>query len=211
MSGYAKFRGKRRAELMFLSVLIIAAFGVDLAIEDADACTYDGAQPTCYSPTFLGETSEAPGKPELLEAKIERVSYNDGCGSDAGTCADINYDSVEFNVREKSYDDVDELGRMGLIVRAESNSDAGERFENSLSTVYEDSCARDGGLVINAYEGARTDAGSDGVLLRYTIDPPQYSGPGGIDVSIAFVDQNGNIGPFSDPVKLERRSVVYDL
>lgn len=200
-----------RGILAILATLIIASFGVDVIIENADACTYGAAEPNCFVPAELGETSDAPGKPELLSARIERVTYADGCGSNAGTCADIEYDDIEFIIRDQVYDDVDELGRMGLIVRAESGSEADERFEQSFSRHNDPACATEEGLAIYAYPGAPTDTGRDGVQLQYTIDPPQYSGPGGIDVSIAFVDQNGNIGPFSDSVKLKKRSVAYKL
>lgn len=199
MSNVSIRRTGGRAGLLALTLLIVASFGVDVIIDNADACSIATFPAICFNPQSTDEASEPPTRPDLLTARYKRGRSPDGCF--AGDCAGSD-DSLKLAVADLTYDDVDNLDMMGVIVRAESRSDAAERFLDNLRPSHGRSCANDGAFYSNTLRSFQSDIVEGEVLIRYDVDPQRYSTLGDIDVSIAFVDQSGNIGPFSNPVRL---------
>lgn len=194
---------QRMPELALVAGLIIATLGVDITIENANACSVPTFPSICFEPQSNDEASEPPARPDLMSVRYERVRFADGCFADE--CGDIRFDVVKLVVRDVGYDDMDTLDMMGVIIRAESESSAAEQFEESLRPSYRPTCASGGAVHTNTWGAAQSDRVDGEALLQFTVEPQGYVGPAGIDISIAFVDQNGNIGPFSDPIPLERR------
>lgn len=209
-------KGNRNSQitlrLVVFAALVIASFGVDVSIENADACSFPSWSVQCFAPQSPDAFSEAPGQPELLAVLAEHESYVEGgCGAAESSCTGSKYSTVTFTVADKRYDDFDPITALGLVVRTESDTDASREFEAQFRPFIDGGCESS-----NAVTGNGVQSAFDGDFdrrtqrLEFTTANLTASRFSGVRVSIAFVDQNGNVGEFSEPVELQRRARVIE-